>query len=512
MADTFAKFNSSTHPIVKLEDDWNNLLDHGLHNFTGYYILTDGTYYSAINASTHKLVYGGDNTAGEIDGTDFDAVWTAVLTAIGDNGIVKLGSGTFYTDGLNVINSGPVTDTTQQWIEICGEGMGNTIIRGNSTATGAASNDGGFTDEAWLMIDSFNNSGIRVHVHDLKIFGDHSTNTNDVAGIILRYGRQSIIERVWIQECSKYGIFQVGPNAAYREAYIRDCIIYDIFDNDDTVGVPVENNCVGIKSTFADVYITNNIIGWIGYDWAGDPEGYGIVAEDSTIVDGNVIWVTDTGIFTLSGSSDQVIINNFVDFAYDVGIYIYETDRATVHNNTIRIPYADGIFLQNADKNSVQNNHFILRDTFTTNRYIVESGTSDYNSIRNNMVKSDGTVSVAEIDIVGSHSSVRDNYGFSFIGGGGTWFEDTDDIISAVASDSATPTASTDYTVCNSAIMIKSTDSGNTNCAILIKAENGTAMNTAASTLDGVYVPEGYMINWGAFTGAAPTVVISFVG
>ncbi len=74
---------------------------------------------------------------------------------------------------------------------------------------------------------------------------------------------------------------------------------------------------------------------------------------------------------------------------------------------------------------------------------------------------------------------------------------------------SASPTASTTYQVWGMDLIISSTNSGNNNNAILIYDKVGNQINpTALSTLDAYYLPIGYKINWGAFTGTAPTVVV----
>ena len=74
----------------------------------------------------------------------------------------------------------------------------------------------------------------------------------------------------------------------------------------------------------------------------------------------------------------------------------------------------------------------------------------------------------------------------------------------------AIPTASTDYTILYTDVMISSTDSSNTDNAILIKDSSGTQVNqTALSTLEDLWLPIGWKINWGVFTGTAPTVTVA---
>lgn len=75
-------------------------------------------------------------------------------------------------------------------------------------------------------------------------------------------------------------------------------------------------------------------------------------------------------------------------------------------------------------------------------------------------------------------------------------------------STSATPTASKEYTVVCYDQLVWSTDSGNADNSITIKDENGATIKSGLSTLDAVLLKVGWTINWGAFTGTPPTVVV----
>jgi hypothetical protein len=71
------------------------------------------------------------------------------------------------------------------------------------------------------------------------------------------------------------------------------------------------------------------------------------------------------------------------------------------------------------------------------------------------------------------------------------------------------PDPSQDYTVTGLDIIVSSTDSANANNAIVIKDQNGNQINpTALHTLDHMYLPVGWKINWGAYTGVKGTVVV----
>jgi hypothetical protein len=474
-----------------------------------------GGVYDAISGNG-VLTYGGSSDAGTIDGGDFDAVWAATLTALGDSGKIHVRKGIYPTDGLNIANTAAVTDADQQEIEIEGEGMFNTIFRLNTDSAGASSTDGAFTEKASLMIDSVDASGIRVHLHDFQIDGVHDSNANIVSGIVARYPRNALMERLFIQRCSKNGINLVGPNASYRETTIHNNIIYDINDPDGVPGVDRLVNCCGINTTaaFADAYIYNNVIGWIGYvddvtPWLGTCIGL----NDSNIANNNVMWTCAIGIETYADAKDQMIMNNWIDYAYTTAVLLTSNIQATCNDNIIRHPYTYGIYLNNTTKSEIHNNKLIMRPTFTlANHFITEAGTSDENSIIGNNCFHNGTVTGNTIFPIGPLSVVQGNPGFNPKSTVSNFFDTTNDRIVIEGGDATTPAASTDYIVCHSDIFINSTNSGNTNCAIQVKTPGGANMlPVAVSTLSGVIVPRLHKINWGAYTGAAPSVIISWL-
>jgi hypothetical protein len=87
-------------------------------------------------------------------------------------------------------------------------------------------------------------------------------------------------------------------------------------------------------------------------------------------------------------------------------------------------------------------------------------------------------------------------------------FDTTNDLIHLNGSASV-PSASTDYAICLVSCRIISTDSSNTDCSITIKDKDGNTIESGLSTYDNWLEPE-WTINWGAFTGTAPTVTVVF--
>lgn len=131
--------------------------------------------------------------------------------------------------------------------------------------------------------------------------------------------------------------------------------------------------------------------------------------------------------------------------------------------------------------------------------------------IKNNFVTTTFVLSTA---INGIGNIIKDNILGNPLGlaAGGQPFDTTNNRL-RYRGNTATPTASNDYVVNDCDIYIHSSNSGDANCAIIIKDGAGNQVyprTGTASILDGIYVPWGYKINWGAFTGTAPIVVISF--
>jgi len=90
MAD-FQQWDMTTHPIIRLEDDWNNLLAHGLEKPTTFIVRKNGSYYEAINGATGVISYGGADNAGATDGTNEDDVQQAAIDATTtDGGVVYI--------------------------------------------------------------------------------------------------------------------------------------------------------------------------------------------------------------------------------------------------------------------------------------------------------------------------------------------------------------------------------------------------------------------------------------
>ena len=77
-----------------------------------------------------------------------------------------------------------------------------------------------------------------------------------------------------------------------------------------------------------------------------------------------------------------------------------------------------------------------------------------------------------------------------------------------IAGTGSTVTASTAYTVVGTNIFITAANSSNSNNSISIKDPAGNVLISGAATLTNQYVPNGYVINWGTFTGTAGAITV----
>jgi hypothetical protein len=98
----FLPYNSTTHSTVELENDYNNILAHGLEKAGSYILRKNGSYYEAIlggsSTSAGTIPFGGALNAGGIDGTNSTAVFNAAMAAV-----TAAQGGTIYVKGTRAI-------------------------------------------------------------------------------------------------------------------------------------------------------------------------------------------------------------------------------------------------------------------------------------------------------------------------------------------------------------------------------------------------------------------------
>lgn len=134
----------------------------------------------------------------------------------------------------------------------------------------------------------------------------------------------------------------------------------------------------------------------------------------------------------------------------------------------------------------------------------------DWITLLGNDVRNNVTAGIGIALGVNPNGIMKDNMGHNPVGVIATPFDAANSYL-AENGTAAVPAASTDYTVIHNDMKISSSNSGNANCAIMLKDQNGVNVLLAAlGTIQEMYVPRGFILNWGAFTGAAPTVIAAF--
>lgn len=182
----FKKFNATSHPIVKLEDDWNNLLDHGLEKYASYIIRRNGSLYEAIEGGSSTgagtIAFGGADNAGGTSGTDASAVANAAFAAVPAAFGEPNWGGTFlFKRGYYELDV-PLTPKTFQ--SIIGEGEG-TDFRPSSSWVGN------------YLIESASGAGIAIKLRDFRMFG-----ANTCGGILLQDSWNFWLDNLSIWGCT----------------------------------------------------------------------------------------------------------------------------------------------------------------------------------------------------------------------------------------------------------------------------------------------------------------------
>ena len=209
------------------------------------------------------------------------------------------------------------------------------------------------------------------------------------------------------------------------------------------------------------------------------------------------------------------ICNNFIDCTAvnqekgNVGIgvaFLTTRDKhINISNNICLNAYQGGIQIENGSEEEIN----ITGNTcYGCDRGIhIKDG--DYIFIQNNNVRGNTTAAITVDAGKNANGWIKNNPGYNPVGVLATPFDNVNHLVET-NGDAAGPTvASQDYIIINIPCRIISTDSGNTDCSIAIKDVGGNTIESGLSTYDN-WLEIGWTINWGAFTGAAPTVTVAF--
>jgi len=185
MAD-FQPFDAASHPIIRCEDDWNNLLAHGLEKIASYIVRINGSYYEAIKGGTSSgagtIAYGGANNAGAIDGTDAAAVIQAAIDVLTSGGYIFIKRGT-YPIGTRIDHKENV------WVY--GEGIDVTILE-----------DSAALDEMWKQSNASN-----TFLGGLTLEGNKTANK---VLVVVREGAAGVIKDITFDSIKVRGTAAAG--------------------------------------------------------------------------------------------------------------------------------------------------------------------------------------------------------------------------------------------------------------------------------------------------------------
>jgi len=380
----FLPFNATTHPIVKLEDDHNNWLDHAFEKAASYIVRVNGVYYEAIKGGTSSgagtIVYGGLDNIGGVDGTDASAVLQAIVTAMVGGGVLFIKAGEYNltigiliapnTTGLNIIGEKSTKliypDDTDElhvfYTATSGTGTYNHITISNLEFDG---NSSGVTEpESYEDADKL----CPIYLHNVSYVNIHDCYFHDYYGyaiVIQHTGEVAVKHGAWLKNNYIY-------NAGNSEHNFHSG--GGIYSNN--LGTIIEGNFLnlfygtGLCIDESNGHIINNNIYNQGiggeYDY---PIVTGFGAHD-VLIDGNYIYdCHNQAIINKIGGDDpcprHIITNNMINSQYGLYSAIHVKDTGhIISNNTILnwgihedADYADGIRVEDGADAIVTNNY-----------------------------------------------------------------------------------------------------------------------------------------------------------
>lgn len=305
MAD-FQQFHTTTHPIVELEDDWNNLLDHGLVKAASYIVRKNGSYYEAINGETGLISYGGEDNAGGATGTVATDVWQACVDVLTGGGLILGKENTTF----------PITSIVlDDDVSIAGLGW-NTVF---STTSALPAFRGGIFN--WGAGGAYTSGGVnRATLSNFKILGD---GTDKQCGIILGGSDDCRISNVYCEglgETQVTGAFNTDHDGlgigieddCYRNT-VENCYVKDCGTTGFQIGKSADTADWAMYNTLLNCHAEGNGIGG-GY-------GFHLVhgAKFNNVIGGSAVSNTPTGegfavlLESIGGTNPDIIGNTIKD-------------------------------------------------------------------------------------------------------------------------------------------------------------------------------------------------------
>ena len=216
----------------------------------------------------------------------------------------------------------------------------------------------------------------------------------------------------------------------------------------------------------------------------------------------------------IQSNRKSVVINACQFFDMNSEAIIIEEDTADViisnnmfHSCGADLLSTDGLItlLGDIDKLNVTNNNFAAGTPSTAGRPLVQdAGVINHFVFQGNDVA--GLTNTMPTILAGSTDVwVNNNPGLNPINKITNFIDTTNHTIGFYGGTTATVTASTDYTIVGTDVIITST--GGTGVSITLKDGAGNTIVGSLTTLAAQSIPNGYKINFGAFS-VAPTVAV----
>jgi len=364
----FTAYHAVTHPLVKVIDDWNSLLDHGLEKAASYVIRKNGATYEAINGSTGKISFSGANAA-----TVINSCITA-LSASGGTIFIKNGQYDI-TASINLTGAKSITLTGEtRALEIAGWGTRLNAANGLNSPV-ITSNNGAEIDASLL-------------IKDLIISGNSVGQGVNADGIYFKNTFYSTIENVYVYD-AKFDGFSILQSEVIL---IKNCYAFN--NKHHGFYIPTNEarltNCQTANNALAGIFFSgfgvhlNNVLAWQNAQ-------YGIIGnilDDFSIVDCDSWNNAFDGINIDTSTGGRIIgCESKNNAAGHAGILLVDAIGVLVLGNQV----------------------FDDQGAPTQDYGIYETGTSNYNVILGNRI--DGCVT-SNIRVIGANTKVKYNQGF----------------------------------------------------------------------------------------------------
>ena len=520
---------------------WNSIINHGLRGPYTYLFMKNGLYYEATKGTDGTLAFGGVTNAGGATGTSCHSVLNAAIQACSQGAKIFVKSGT-YTLTASVVDNIGVTIEGEHGagdIFFCDDaaltgytnkngvlfvdgdatgidmfkigyktiGAANTLTFGprlkNLGFSGYASIPGVYSDTkdnkavscSNIQAGKFENLAF---YH--KEYGLYCTATNDEVPLnysdvnffdyllfafnkrglyITGSGGNSRVENVW-SYINQYNGVYVGN---YYDIKIRNIMSNADAWNNATAG---DGAAVRVACTYGNALIEN--VDVVGYNSGTTESSFtGVTVDPSAFKAHGKIWLKNILVQGTDSNAIHIAAGGLAGTSVFIrDIYVGSPDTESVYGGAANSGDVGGAVVYN--------------DSGLTTKVFVDGGYAD----------------CEQADTVDSWFkncySVQNLENFNkilYLGGGATIFDNTTDLIGfSCATDAATPTASTVYTVNGGDLIVSSTDSGNADASITIRDAVNETVQAGLSSFAQLYIPVGYDINWGNFSGADPTVTV----